>query len=96
MRNGTATVHARLVDAAGATLGEQAATMEPSGSPSQLRATGLLLTDRIAPGAYTIVVEARQRSQGSDRARMRSRLRWPPLARPLRDRDTGRHAPHGR
>ena len=62
VRSGTATVHARLVDAAGATLGEQDATTEPSGSPSQLRATGLLLTDRLAPGAYTVVVEARQAS----------------------------------
>ena len=34
----------------------------PAGSPSQLRATGLLLTDALAPGAYTIVVEARQAS----------------------------------
>jgi VWFA-related protein len=59
VRNGTATVHARLVDASGTVVKEQDATTEPSATPSQLRATGLLLTDQVAPGAYTLVVEAR-------------------------------------
>jgi len=60
VRNGTATVRARLLDETGATVAEQDAVTEPSGSPSQLRATGLLHTDRVPPGAYTVVVEARQ------------------------------------
>ena len=61
VRRANASVQARLLDATGATVAEQAATMEPAGSPAQQRATGVIVTDRLAPGAYTIAVEARDR-----------------------------------
>jgi VWFA-related protein len=97
VRHGTATVHARLVDATGATIGEQDAVTEPSGSPSQLRATGLLHTEGIAPGAYTVVVEARQASaparQSAGENGKRSRTHAIPITLAAADRSTAAPTP---
>ncbi len=64
VRTGTVTVHGRLVDAAGGEVRAQPATAEPGGSAAQLRATGLITTAGVAPGAYTLVVEARREGGG--------------------------------
>src|SRR5690606_27069795 len=59
---GGTTVHGRLFDAAGTTVREQEASLESTDSPGHRRATGVLATDGLAPGAYTMVVEARRAS----------------------------------
>jgi VWFA-related protein len=56
---GTATLHGRLVDAAGVDVRAESATTEPADGPARLRATGRVSTDGVAPGAYTLLVEAR-------------------------------------
>jgi VWFA-related protein len=60
VKEGRASVHGRLIDAAGATVREQEAGLNPAASPVHRRATGVLTTDDLAPGAYTMVVEARR------------------------------------
>jgi hypothetical protein len=62
VRRAEASVQARLFDATGAIVSEQAATLEPAGGPAQQRATGLIVTGGLAAGTYTIAVEARDRS----------------------------------
>jgi VWFA-related protein len=64
VRAGTATVQARLVDAAGAEVGSHTAATESAGSVSHLRATGLLATTSLAPGSYTLVIDARSAPGG--------------------------------
>lgn len=65
VRKGIVTVHGRLVDATGVEVRSQTATAEAGGSPAQLRATALVTTDGVAPGAYTLVVDARREGRGS-------------------------------
>ncbi len=57
---GKAVVQARLLDARGSEVRVQPLLVEADGSgASRLRATGLVTTDAVAPGSYTLVVEAR-------------------------------------
>ncbi len=60
VKEGRASVRGRLIDAAGTTVREQEAGLDPAASPVHRRATGVLTTDDLAPGAYTMVVEARR------------------------------------
>jgi VWFA-related protein len=57
VREARAAVRARLLDATGKDVREVVAQTELSG-PSRLRATGVLTTDGIPAGAYTLLVEA--------------------------------------
>ena len=57
---GTVAVQARLLDARGGEVRAQPLLVEADGSgASRLRATGLVTTDGVAPGSYTLVVETR-------------------------------------
>lgn len=59
VRKGTATLEARLVDAGGADVRTHVPTVEAAASAAQQRATGVIATDGLAPGAYTLVLDAR-------------------------------------
>ncbi len=59
VREGTAALQARLVDADGADVRTHAPGVETAGSAGRQRATGVVATDGLAPGAYTLVLEAR-------------------------------------
>ncbi|MCC6164833.1 MAG: VWA domain-containing protein [Acidobacteria bacterium] len=57
---GKATMQARLLDAQGREVRVQPLTTEADGAAtSHLRATGLVSTEALVPGAYTLVIEAR-------------------------------------
>lgn len=64
VRNGTAVLQARLVDAGGTDVRTQSPAIERAGSAAQVRATGLVATDGLAPGAYTLVLDGRPSSGG--------------------------------
>jgi hypothetical protein len=64
VRAGTAMLQARLVDASGTEVRTHAPATEVAGSAAQLRATGVLTTESLAPGAYTLVIDARATSGG--------------------------------
>ncbi|MGI8672735.1 MAG: hypothetical protein ACR2LU_09025, partial [Luteitalea sp.] len=59
VRQGTASVHARLLDGAGAEVRQVTAVGEPGSVPALLRTTAVITTERLAPGPYTLLVEAR-------------------------------------
>lgn len=64
VRDRTAALHARLVDASGADVRVHRPATESAGSAARLRATGVISTESLVPGAYTLVVEARRASGG--------------------------------
>ncbi len=56
---GTAALQARLVDARGTDVRTHAPLTEAGTTPAHARATGVVATDGLAPGAYTLVLDAR-------------------------------------
>ncbi|WP_239488878.1 VWA domain-containing protein [Luteitalea sp. TBR-22] len=67
VRGDRAEVRARLLDASGSSVRDVAARVEAAGE-GRLRATGVVTTEGVPAGGYTLVVEARQRAEGRPRA----------------------------
>ncbi len=59
IRGGAATARARLLDASGTVVVEQPVDLQPDGTGLKALATGVVVTDDVRPGDYTLVIEAR-------------------------------------